>query len=66
MNWVKVYSSNILQNVELLRHLLKESDINAIVMNRQDSAYVSIGEIDLMVNGSDVVRAKKIISEAKL
>jgi hypothetical protein len=66
MNWVTVYSSTNLQHVELLRHLLKEEDIDAIVMNRQDSAYVTIGEIDLMVKGPEVVRAKKIISEAKL
>jgi len=66
MNWVTVYSSTNLQHVELLRHLLKEDDIDAIVMNRQDSAYVTIGEIDLMVKGPEVVRAKKIISEAKL
>lgn len=66
MNWVKVYSSTILQNVELLRHLLRENGIDAIVMNKQDSAYVAIGEIDLMVNGTDVLRAKKIITEVRL
>jgi len=66
VNWVKVYSSTILQNVELLRHLLRENGIDAIVMNKQDSAYVAIGEIDLMVNGTDVLRAKKIITEVRL
>ncbi|MCH2214434.1 MAG: DUF2007 domain-containing protein [Flavobacteriales bacterium] len=66
MNWVKVYSSTILQNVEILRHLLRENGIEGIVMNRQDSAYVTIGEIDLMVKGPDVLRAKRIITEAKL
>jgi hypothetical protein len=66
VNWIKVYSTTNLQHIELLRHLLKESGIDAIVMNKQDSAYISIGEIDLMVNGTDVLRSKKIISEIKL
>jgi len=66
VNWVKVYSTNNLQHIELLRHILKENGIDAIVMNKQDSIYVTIGEIDLMVNTNDVLRSKKIISETKL
>lgn len=66
MNWVKVYSSPNLQHVELLKHILRENDIEAIVLNKQDSFYVTIGEIELMVNRNEVLRAKKIISEAKL
>jgi hypothetical protein len=66
VNWVKVYSSNNLQHIELLRHILKEHDIEAIVMNKQDSIYVTIGEIDLMVERNHVIRSKKIISESKL
>ncbi|MCZ4407370.1 DUF2007 domain-containing protein [Cryomorphaceae bacterium 1068] len=66
MNWVKVYSSNNLQHIELLKHILKENGIDAIVMNKQDSIYVTIGEIDLMVSVNDVLRSKKIISETKL
>jgi hypothetical protein len=52
--------------VELLKHILKESDIEAIVLNKQDSFYVTIGEIELLVNRDEVIRAKKIISEARL
>jgi hypothetical protein len=52
--------------VELLKHILRENDIEAIVLNKQDSFYVTIGEIELMVNRNEVLRAKKIISEAKL
>ena len=66
MNWVRVYSSTNLQHIELLKHILKENDIDAIVMNKQDSFYITIGEIDLMVKGEEVLRSKKIISETKL
>jgi len=66
VNWVKVYSSTNLQHAELLKHILNENDIEAIVMNKQDSSYVTIGEIELLVNRDKVLMAKKIISEAKL
>ncbi len=66
MNWVKVYTSVNLQHVELLKHILGEQGIGAIVMNKQDSFYVTIGEIHLMVKGDDFIRARKIISETDL
>lgn len=64
--WVKVYSSTRIQDIQLLKHLLEESDIDSVILNQQDSFYVTIGEINLVVRGKDVIRAKKIISESKL
>lgn len=65
-NWVIVHSSMNLQKMELLRHILSENQINAVVLNRQDSIYPVIGEIDIYVKREDVIRAKKIISESHL
>jgi hypothetical protein len=64
--WVSVYSSKKLHNVELLRHILKENDIRAVVLNQQDSFYVTIGEIRLMVRPDKVMHAKTIIAKADL
>lgn len=65
-DWVKVYSSNQLHTVELLRHLLHENDIDSILLNQQDSIYVSIGEIHLMVKRNDILRTKRIIEDSGL
>lgn len=65
-DWVKVYSSHQIQNVELLRHLLAENEIEAIILNQQDSIYVTIGDIYLLVKRENIIRAKKIISDSGL
>ena len=66
INWINVYSSFNLQKVELLKHILQENDIDAVVMNRQDSTYPVIGEIALYVNRDNVIPAKKIIENTDL
>ncbi len=65
-NWVEVYSSTQLHTVELLKHILSSHGIESIVLNQQDSFYVTIGSINLLVQNTDVIRAKKIITEAEL
>ena len=65
-DWVKVYASRSLQNVELLRHLLAEHSIDAVVINQQDSAYVVVGDIGLYVKYDKVILARKIISDSQL
>lgn len=65
-NWVCVYRSTILHNVELVRHLLDENDIKAVVLNQQDSFYPVIGEINLFVHRDHVIRSKKIIQDSEL
>lgn len=55
-----------LHTVELLKHLLSSHGIESIVLNQQDSIYVTIGSINLLVQNTDVIRAKKIITEAEL
>lgn len=65
-DWVRIYGSTKLHHVELLKHLLNEKGIPAVILNRQDSFYITIGEIDLMVPRNYVIPAKKIITEADL
>jgi len=65
-NWVVVYNSVILHNVELVKHILKEKGLKAVVMNQQDSFYPSIGEIRLLVRREDVIRANKIIEDSEI
>lgn len=48
-DWVSVFSSTQLHQVELLKQLLDRENIPCIILNRRDSFYITIGEIDLMV-----------------
>lgn len=65
-DWVTVYRSTALHNVELAKHLLLQRQIEAVILNQQDSFYKTIGEIRLLVRSNDVMLAKRIISESEL
>ncbi len=49
MDWVVIFKSQEVYQVELLRQLLLGEDIPAVIMNKKDSAYRVIGEAWLYV-----------------
>jgi hypothetical protein len=63
-NWVLVYSDTFAPKVEFLKALLFDSGIEGIILNKQDSAYKPIGQVELYVSGLDFVKAKNIIEKA--
>ncbi len=65
-DWVSVFSSTQLHQVELLKQLLDRENIPCIILNRRDSFYITIGEIDLMVPRDQAVRAKKVVTDSAL
>lgn len=65
-DWVTVYSSIALHNVELLKHLLAERNVDSVILNQQDSFYKTIGEISLLVHRDNIILAKRIISDSEL
>lgn len=60
-DWVVVHSTTYAHAAELIKGMLKENDIEAVVMNRQDSSYVQFGEIEVLVKREHVLRAKNLI-----
>ena len=61
--WELIFSSDKAYRVEILRDLLEEEEIHCVVMNKQDSSYITIGEIDIMVKRSDILRARQIVNK---
>lgn len=60
-NWVKIYSTSANYKAELLKGLLMENGINAIIVNKKDSSYL-FGELELYVMSDDAIQAKHIIT----
>lgn len=63
-DWMVVFSSTLLHEIELCRQILQLEGIECVVLNQKDSFYVSIGDIKLMVRNTDVMRAKVIIEKS--
>lgn len=64
-DWITVFSSTMLYEIELYRQILQMEGIESVVLNQKDSFYVSIGDIKLKVKNTDVLRAKTIIENSK-
>lgn len=62
--WEMIFSSSKHYQVEIMKALLQDENIPCVIMNKQDSAYIVIGEIELYVKRKDVLKAKQIINQS--
>ena len=60
-NWVKIFSTSESYKAEIHKGLLLENDIEAVIINKKDSAYL-FGELELYVHVDNVLKAKRIIT----
>ncbi len=58
--WTCIFTSAYIHEIELLRGILEDHQIKAIVVNKQDSSYL-FGEIELYVSVEDAFNAIQII-----
>ncbi|MCD4734443.1 MAG: DUF2007 domain-containing protein [Bacteroidales bacterium] len=61
-NWIKIYSTSQSYKIELIKGLLKDNNIQAISINKKDSAYL-FGEIELYVPVDSAFAARQILSK---
>ena len=61
-NWKLVYSTGQLYQAEMVKDILEDNDIEAVIMNKQDSFYL-FGEIEIYSRPDDVIRAKFLIKD---
>ena len=61
-SWVMIFNCAARYQAEILKSLLEDENINSVIINKQDSSYLSFGEIELYVKNDDVLRAKQIIT----
>ena len=62
-NWIKIYASTDPFKIELLKGFLDENNIIAVSINKKDSSYLAFGEVELLVDAKDVMKAKILIKK---
>ena len=65
-DWICIFTTDQPHRAELIRMVLQDKDIEAVVINKKDSSYITIGEVELYVPAKDVILAKHIIQSEKL
>jgi hypothetical protein len=63
-NWVKVHTVAQEYQAEMIKYLLLENDIECVILNKKDSAYL-FGEIEIFVDVKDALNAKQFILNLK-
>lgn len=63
--WVLIFSSSLVHEVEIYRGLLEDNGMEAIIINKKDSAYL-FGEAELYVTADNAFYAKQLISNTTI
>ena len=62
-NWVSVFTTTRELEAEIVKDLLDEERIPAVILNQKDSSYQTFGDISVMVSRDDQEEAKKVIKD---
>ena len=65
-NWTCVYTTDQLYQAEAARDFLIKENIDAVVMNKKDSAYTVFGEIELYVQTENESLAVELIKSFRI
>jgi hypothetical protein len=64
-DWIKVFATNMPFEAELIKGMLLENGVNAVLLNRQDSSYITAlpGQAEVYVHASQEAQARELINE---
>jgi hypothetical protein len=60
-NWIKVFEAGSPVRAEIVKGVLEQFEINAVVLNKKDSIYQIHGQYEVMVPKEEVPKALNII-----
>lgn len=60
-NWVTVFETDQLYLAEMVKGVLYENNIDAVLLSHKDSSYPMLGSIQIMVTPNDREKADEII-----
>jgi hypothetical protein len=64
--WVKVFSTDQRHLAEIAKELLLEDQIESVLVDKRDSTYITLGEVEIYVRDLDVMKAKFILEKNSL
>lgn len=59
--WTSIFETDQLYRAEIMKGLLQDNGIQAIILNRKDSSYVMLGTVTVMVKEEEKQKAIEII-----
>jgi hypothetical protein len=64
-DWVKIYESQAIHLVEIVKGMLEDESIKTFIINKTDSMHIHLsnGDIELYVQPKEVMKAKHLIKK---
>ena len=62
-NWITLVTTSKPYQLELMKGLLLEHEIQSVIINKIDSSYLQFGEAELKVKASDLEASKEILKD---
>lgn len=63
-DWTIVYKASISSRAEIVKGVLKDRDIEAVIVNKKDSTvHTSHGQIEVLVPNDHLLKAIKIVKD---
>lgn len=59
--WQKVFSAFESYKAEIVKDVLESNGLNPVIINKKDSSYASIGQIEVHVVAEEVIKSLNII-----
>jgi len=64
-DWIFVFSTDKEYQAHIIIDMLKDNEIDAVIINKQDSAYITIGDAEVYVKNENAVKARHLIEKLK-
>jgi hypothetical protein len=61
-NWICVFTTSKAYQAEIIKAILNENAIDAVIIDKKDSSY-HFGELEVYVKSDHVIKAKHIIAD---
>lgn len=63
MSWEMIYRTDNPVTADIIRDMLEVNGVNAVIMNKQDSAYKVLGYFEVMVPEEQAAQAKQLLKD---
>lgn len=60
-DWIKLFTSTNFYQAEMMKQMLASNAIESVLLNKQDSAHKTFGEIEVYVHREDFAPAIEIL-----
>ena len=60
-DWIVIYRTGELHQAEMVKQIIQQNGIDAVIMNKKDSSYIIFGDIEVLVKPENETAALQLL-----